>query len=156
MSHSWFAYSSLWSFSTQLSFYYRLVEITYRLSVFTLLFMQFCYDVSRQVFCNDSSCLRFIRNLWSFIILEKFRAPFLQIFSLPFFLSSSSGIPTGHGTQKLSDFIFHSLKLCNRHYQLVNLIVIPNLTIPCRLPDKENGEYKLLTFSNSLAAGVAT
>lgn len=114
--------------------------------------------------CLDGSFVWFIllerftlletKNLWSFIVLEKFQAPLLQIFSLPLFLSSS-GIPTGHGTWKLSDFIFHSLKVSDRHYQLVNLMAVTNPPLPCRFPAEENGEHSLFTFSNSLAAGVA-
>lgn len=48
-----------------------------------------------------------------------------------------------------------SLKLCDRHYHLVNPTVIPNLSLPCRLPAKEDKKCYMLTFSNSLAAGVA-
>lgn len=59
------------------------------------------------------SCLRVAKNLQSFIILEKFQAPFLQILSLYYCLYSSSGISTWHGTQSRSDLLFMSLKLCD-------------------------------------------
>lgn len=36
---------------------------------------------------------------------------------------------------------------------MVNPIVIPNLSLPCRLPLKEDEKRYVLTFSNSCAAG---
>ena len=60
-----------------------------------------------------------IKNLWSFIIVEKFQAPLFQIFSLhvffPLLLEFPLAMGVGHGLILSS----MPLKLCDRHYQLV-------------------------------------
>lgn len=76
----WVAYSRLWQFPTRLWGFFLIIG-KWKLFVDYLSLLCFSAVLLWLVWMNILlylSCLGIIRNLWFFIILEKFQAPFLQ------------------------------------------------------------------------------
>lgn len=89
-----------------------------------------------------------IKNLWPFVILEKFQAPLLQILSL--FMFSFLYFWNSHWPWELDMVWFSSsrpLKLWRP------LSVGPNLCFPCRLPTKEDESVVCLPSQIPLRLG---